>query len=102
MDTSISTSRNPSSVRLPFRILAGLILVVSAVAMFGQCFLAWHGQLGPTQLRSIYWIPAELWLVRHAFFAMRFGRAGPSTRWPFASDGVWFAYVLFGLVVISA
>ena len=102
MDRSPVLSHDPPSVRLPFRILAALVFIAGVAAVAGESFLAWRHELGPGHLQDLYWIPGALWLVRHGYYAMRYGRAATPSGWPFASERLVTLYLLVGVFVLRA
>jgi hypothetical protein len=81
---------------MPFRVLAGIILMLEVVAVGGIAFFAWRGAPGPgLTFGDALGLPLLAWFARFAYHAAVHGTSPPGAQWwPFASFGVWNFYSL--------
>ena len=95
------TSSNSSfrSVRWPFRVLAGLILLVSALAAVVYCLAIWNGALGDPSIAHAIYLPAFAWFYNLCYSAAANGAAPDNATWPFASESVFNTYMI--LILLS-
>jgi len=98
MNTPTAIAQKPNPVRVPFRLLAGFILLAGSVVVLGTAYEAWRRgiQLVPTNL--IVGLPGTAWLMRLAFHAAVHGAAPRNVYWPFASDRVAYCYLLIAIL----
>lgn len=83
------------AVRWPFRILAALICAAGVVVIGGTAIALWHDSPALATNRLLVILPGTLWLLRVAAHAALHGTSVPNdSSWPFASQGVLFAYLI--------
>lgn len=100
----------PVTVRWPFRILAMLFCAAALAGLGGMAIaLLLESRLGATDrvlatLRLLVMLPGILWLLRLFGHAARYAnfRDYQNPYWPFASFGVWFAYLVLAAFVWHA
>lgn len=89
-----SNLRQRRAVRAPFRLLAAVICLAGAVALFGTGYLVWKGEHA-LKVGDMVMLPGALWLFRLIFHAARRGDVPADAYWPFASPQVANGYFLF-------
>jgi hypothetical protein len=85
------------AVRTPFRVLAGVICLVSVVAFGGTAYMAWAGAR-LLRVHDVVMVPGLLCFFRLAFYAAVYGTVPTVEYWPFASSRVANCYWLIFLV----
>lgn len=99
MDITDANEEPGTSVRWPFRILAGLVAVSGLVAFIGFAYMGFSRGPSSVPVRSVIAVPGMFWLLRIAAYASVKGRApSGSEYWPFASKRVAIGYFVIFLV----
>jgi cytochrome bd-type quinol oxidase subunit 1 len=98
MDTGTTRPR-AISVRWPFRILAGLIVLASLTVGIGFLVMARSRGASILGAKQLVPLPGVLWLMHLGWVAAVRGRAPFREWWPFASGGVVFGYFVVLLFV---
>jgi hypothetical protein len=98
MITPAATPENRHSVRGPFRLLAGVVYLVSLVTVLGTAYVAWRGGTQWVTPACIVWLPGMVWFTRFAFFAAVRGAGPEEEYWPFASSRVANCYFLIAIL----
>jgi hypothetical protein len=95
MDPIDTTNREPRvAIRLPFRMLAALILFFGVIAVAAVIFFTLSRSTTVISTSDAIWLPGMLWLIRLAFYACVYGEVMPQQSWPFASERVFLCYLL--------
>lgn len=81
-------------IRMPFRVLAGIICIAGAIAVVGTPIMVWRGDR-PLTIGNVVVLPIMAAGIRLMFRAAQNGSL-PSgdDPWPFASKGIYTCYVL--------
>jgi hypothetical protein len=89
-------------VRTPFRVLAGIIALLGALAVIGTSFVIWRGARVVT-VGDILMLPLMVGFIRLTYHAAAHGRSpAGGYSWPFASPGVASCYMLLLLAYQAA
>jgi hypothetical protein len=92
MSTSTPYPADRRPVRLPFRLLAGLIGIAFVFAAIGTLSMAWRGTQALTVM-DILMLPLTAWFIRLMYHAVVSGTVPKGhVHWPLASRGVWDGY----------
>ncbi len=93
MSTAIPHTPIRPAVRVPFRVMAAFILIMSSVVVVGTAFFIGRGARALTA-GDILMLPLFAWFGRLALHAARYGKTSQSGQewWPFASSSVWNCY----------
>jgi len=98
MMTPAAIPQKPHSVRVPFRLLAGLICLAGTVAVLGTTYMAWQRGTHSVPANFIVWLPGVAWLTRLAFHAAVDGAEPENEYWPWASSRVANCYFLIAIL----
>jgi hypothetical protein len=93
MITAASNAGARVSVRWPFRMLAGLIVLAILIDAIGFSYAIGSGRVPFPGLRYLVLLPALLWFFRVAGHAVVYGCSPKTEWWPFASSSVALGYL---------
>ena len=98
MTTSIAGTRPRPPIRLPFRVLAGVIAILSIVSLSVRVWMSLRGAHALTA-GDIEMLPLAAWFTRLMVHAIVNGRAPQGDLyWPLASGTVWQCYWILLIV----
>lgn len=99
MSAPIAKVRQTISVRGPFRILAGLIVVAALIVFTGLAYTSWLRGTSSLDVRTVVAIPGMLWLLRLAAYSAVYGTPPRQEHWPFATTRVATGYFIIIVLV---
>lgn len=100
MITVAPSPEHQASVRWPFRMLAGLIVLAVLIDVVGLGYAIGSGRAPFPDLRYLVLLPALFWFVRVAGYAVVHGHSPRPEWWPFASNGVAMSYLVILWLVL--
>lgn len=87
-------------VRWPFRLLATLVVLAGCAALAGSALAWWSHAASAVRWRAVIALPGVVALIRMAWTCAVHGRPPSNDSWPFASRGIFLAYLVL-LVAIT-
>jgi hypothetical protein len=90
------------SVRWPFRILAGFVLLMCVATLIGTGLVAWYRGLASLKWQFLVQLPAIAWLARLSWSATIRGNPPDQAYWPFSSLRMFKWYMVIFVVALFA
>jgi hypothetical protein len=94
MTASIAVPRGQRPIRLPFRVLAGIVGILGIVALAGDVLMSWRGVRALTA-GDVLMLPLAVGFMRLMYHAVVSGTVPQGAEhWPLASRTVWNCYLI--------
>lgn len=94
MDKMLHETPPRRPVRWPFRLLAAALVLAGCAALAGDVLAWWSHAAAAVRWQAVVALPAVVALIRVAWTCAVHGRPPSSDSWPFASRGVFLAYLV--------